>query len=259
MNNIKYFKPTSPALRHKIKIANKLININNKNLTIIKKSTGGRNFLGRITTRHLGGGHKQRIRLIDTLNKQALYGTATLVKFVYDPNRTNYLSLYETKTNKQFLRPSIEGQQIGDKIFGKYYPLKIDTLIGNTLPLKKVPVGTKISNIELKPGKGAQLAKAAGVFATIIKHDKNLTNIKLASKKIIELNSNCICTIGINNNALHNNIILGKAGTKRWLGIRPTVRGEAMNPIDHPHGGKTSGGVRLKTVYGKLAKFIKTK
>lgn len=135
----------------------------------------------------------------------------------------------------------------------------MDLTNGSILSLKKVPVGTKISNIELNPGKGLQLAKAAGVFATIIKQDKNLTSIKLASKKTISLNSNCLCTIGINNNILHNNIILGKAGAKRWLGIKPTVRGEAMNPIDHPHGGKTSGGVRLKTIYGKLAKFIKTK
>lgn len=257
MKYLKKFKPTTPSLRHKINTINKLERLENKNLTIIKKSTGGRNFIGKITTRHLGGGHKKRIKIIDTLGNNASYSTAKLIKFIYDPNKTNYLALYETNTNKQFLRPAILNQKIGDTIFGKYYPIKKEHHIGEILPLKKLPVGSKISNIQLN--NKIQLAKAAGVFATIIKHKQNNTSVKLASKKIIEISSNNLCMLGINNNILHNNKILGKAGSSRWLGIRPTVRGEAMNPIDHPHGGKTSGGVRLKTVYGKLAKFIKTK
>lgn len=257
MNNLKLFKPTTPSLRHKINTLNKLNRLTNKNLTKIKKATGGRNFLGRITTRHIGGGHKKRIRIIDSLGNTGSYSTAKLIKFIYDPNKTNYLALYETNNHKQFLRPAISTQKIGDVIYGKYYPLKRELTSGNILPLKKIPIGSKISNIEIN--NEIKFAKAAGVYATIIKHNKNNTSIKLSSKKIIEINSNNLCTIGINENLLHNNKILGKAGVNRWLGIRPTVRGEAMNPIDHPHGGKTSGGVRLKTVYGKLAKFIKTK
>ena len=256
---LKQIKPTTPSLRHKIKIITYLINNKNKKLSIIKKKTGGRNFLGKITVRHIGGGHKQRINLIDNYGLNGSYTISKITNFVYDANRSNYLALCKTPNNKEFLRLSADGQKIGDTVFGKYYPLKTSLHNSDILPLKGIPVGTKIFNIEFNPGKGMKLARAAGVFATIIKHENNLTTIKLSSKKIIVLSSDCLCNIGINNNINYHNKILGKAGANRWRGIRPTVRGEAMNPIDHPHGGETSGGVRLKTVYGKLAKFIKTR
>lgn len=259
MQLLKVFKPKTPSLRHKIMPINKTKRLENKNLSIIKKATGGRNFLGSITTRHIGGGHKKRIKLIDNIGQIGAYSVAKIKQVVYDANRSNFLVLCETKAKKQFLRLSIEGQNINSNIYGKYYPLKKKIQLGDIVPLKQIPVGTKISNIQLKPNAITQIAKAAGVFAIVLKHEFNNTALKLASKQIITISSNCLCTIGKNSNSLHNNTILGKAGANRWRGIRPTVRGEAMNPIDHPHGGETSGGVRLKTVYGKLAKFVKSK
>lgn len=255
---LKQIKATTPSLRHKIKLnlpVNKLIN---KQLSIIKKKTGGRNFLGKITTRHIGGGHKQRIKLLDN-NIIGLYTQSKVIDFIYDSNRSNYLSLLRTNNNKEYLKLALEGQKLGDIVYGRYFPSKKVYNLGETTFIQNIPIGMKISNIELKPNTGFKLAKAAGVFATIIKHDNNFTTIKLASKKTILIPFDSLCTLGINANINHHNKILGKAGVKRWLGIRPTVRGEAMNPIDHPHGGETSGGVKLKTIYGKIAKFIKTK
>lgn len=256
---LKIIKPTTPSLRHKIQLINSTERLKNKTLSLNKRKTGGRNFLGKITRRHLGGGHKQRIKIIDNHANVGAYSKSTIKQFIYDPNRSNYLALYQTLNNKEFLKLAPDNQKIGDIIYGKHYPGKKSFNIGNAEFLKNISTGTKIFNIELFPGSGMKLAKAAGVFAIIIKHNKDITTIKLASKKTINLSSDCLAHIGINSNLNHNNTILGKAGVKRWLGIRPTVRGEAMNPIDHPHGGETSGGVKLKTIYGKLAKFIKTR
>lgn len=252
----KLIKPTTPSARHKIIPKLTLSNLKNNLLLTIKKKSGGRNNTGKITMRHLGGGHKQKIRLVDSFANIGSYSESKLIDFIYDHLKTNYLSLFETKNKRQFLRLSISGQQIGDKLNGKYSMGDLNFNLGSVLPLKSIPVGTKISNVQLN---NSNLLKAAGTYGTIIKQDKKNAIVKLASKQQIAINNKNLATIGINNNINHEKTILGKAGVKRWLGIKPTVRGEAMNPIDHPHGGKTSGGVRLKTVYGKLAKFIKTR
>lgn len=254
---LKQIKPTTPSLRHKIKLINNFSCLDNKSLSIIKKKTGGRNFLGKITVRHIGGGHKQRIKILDSNGNIGAYSSSKVISFIHDPNRNNYLVLCKTQNDKQFLRLAADGQKIGDIVNGKYASIKKELNFGNITQIKNVPIGTKIFNIELQPNTGMKLAKAAGTFAIVIKHEKDKTFLKLTSKKTISILSNCLCTIGVNSNINYHNIIFGKAGVKRWKGIRPTVRGEAMNPIDHPHGGETSGGVRLKTIYGKLAKFVK--
>lgn len=258
---LKYFKPTTPGLRHKIAAkSGSLINIRVKALSLAKKSNAGRNHTGKITVRHRGGGHKKRIRIIDFSGNIGAYSKTTVLGIVYDPIRTTRLALCTTNTDQWFWRLAADNQKAGDILIGKYIHNKKDFTNGEILPLSYYPEGIKIFNIERISGAGGQLARAAGTFATIIKHNEdNTTLIKLNSKKDILVNSDCTATVGKASNPLHFNRILGKAGVSRWKGIRPTVRGEAMNPIDHPHGGKTRGGVRLKTVYGKLAKFVKTR
>jgi len=220
-----------------------------KPLTIGKKRTGGRNNVGWVAIRHRGGGHKKAYRVIDfRRDKKDVPGKVASVE--YDPNRSARIALihYADGDKRYIIAPN--GLAVGQTIITS---ASADILVGNTLPLKSIPLGTAIHNIELKPGRGAQLVRSAGSSAQLLAKDAGWVQIKLPSGEIRRVHEICHATIGQVGNLDHENISLGKAGRRRWLGIRPTVRGVAMNPVDHPLGGgegKTSGGRHPCTPWG---------
>ncbi|CAL1329138.1 50S ribosomal protein L2 [Candidatus Providencia siddallii] len=228
-------KPTSPGRRHVVKIINHNLHNGKPYFSLLEKNnkSGGRNNNGRITTRHIGGGHKQQYRKIDfKRNKDNI--TAIVKRFEYDPNRSANIALLLYKDGEYRYIIAPKNLKIGDYVqSGINSPIKI----GNTLPMKNIPIGTTIHNIELKPGKGGQLARSAGAYAQIIARENTYISIRLRSGEIRKILSTCRATLGEVGNSEHMLQILGKAGANRWRGIRPTVRGTAMNPIDHPHGG----------------------
>lgn len=229
-----------------------------KSLTVGLRNKAGRNNYGRITVWRKGGGHKRLYRLID-FKRNKFDMKAVVKRLEYDPNRTAFIALveYEDKVLSYILAP--QGLKEGDEIESGE---KVDIKTGNCLSLKNIPVGTIIHNIELKPGKGAQLIRSAGNSAQIAGKDSGYTQIKLASGEVRKVFSECYATIGAVSNPDQQNIKLGKAGRSRWLNIRPAVRGVAKNPIDHPHGGgngKTSGGRHPVTAWGKPTKGKKTR
>ena len=219
---------------------------------------GGRNNRGRITTRHQGGGHKRKYRIIDfKRDKPGVPGRVATIE--YDPNRTARISLviYQDGEKRYILSP--EGLQVGDTVVAGE---NADIRVGNTLPLRAIPLGTMVHCVELKPGKGAQLARSAGTAVQVAAKEGAYAHVKLRSGELRLLRLECLATIGVVGNADHQNLEIGKAGRKRWMGIRPTVRGVAMNPIDHPHGGgegKTSGGRHPVTPWGKKTKGFRTR
>ncbi|AZP36219.1 50S ribosomal protein L2 [Candidatus Annandia adelgestsuga] len=228
-------KPTSPGRRHVIKLINKKLNKIKPYYRLLKKKkkNGGRNHHGKITTRHIGGGNKQMYRIIDF--KRKMDDLPSIVKNIeYDPNRNANIALimYLNGKKKYILAPK-------DLKIGEYVQSGNKSSIknGNTLSMKYIPIGSIIHNIEMKPGKGGQLSRSAGSYARLISKDNNYVILKLKSGEIRKIESKCRATIGIVSNEKKMLISLGKAGASRWKGIRPTVRGTAMNPIDHPHGG----------------------
>ena len=229
-----------------------------KSLTIGKKSSSGRNNLGRITSRRRGSGHKQKYREIDFYrNKHDI--EAVVERIEYDPNRTSHIMLvkYEDGERAYMLVP--QNIKIGDKIISGN---KKEIKIGNCMPLHDIPVGTAIHNVEMKPGGGAKIARAAGSSVQITGSDGEYSIIKLASGEIRKIFSRAKATIGVLSNPDQKNIKIGKAGRSRWLGIRPSVRGVVMNPVDHPHGGgegKSSGGRNPVSPWGQSAKGLKTR
>ncbi len=220
-----------------------------KSLTAGKKRTGGRNNLGRISVRHHGGGHKKSYREIDfRRNKPEVVGKVATIE--YDPNRSARIALvhYADGEKRYILAPL--GLTVGQTVVASP---SADILPGNTLPLKQIPLGTAIHNIELRPGRGGQLVRSAGVEAQLLAKDAGWVQVKLPSGEIRRVHEVCTATIGQVGNLDHENVSYGKAGRSRWLGIRPTVRGVAMNPVDHPLGGgegKTSGGRHPCTPWG---------
>jgi len=229
-----------------------------KKLTEGVKSKGGRNSNGRITCRHQGGGHKRRYRIIDfKRNKFDL--KATVERIEYDPNRTSFIALLKYENGEYSYIVAPQRLNVGDVVeSGK----KVDIKPGNALPLGNIPVGTIIHNIELKPGKGAQIARSAGSYAQYVGRDTGVAIIRLSSGETRLIHLDCMASIGAVSNPDQKNINLGKAGRSRWLGRRPTVRGVAMNPVDHPHGGgegRTSGGRHPVTPWGKHTKGKKTR
>ena len=229
-----------------------------KSLTAGSHSTGGRNNLGRITSRHKGAGHKQKYRQVDFYRKKDDL-KAKIIRIEYDPNRSSYLALikYEDGTNNYIIAPN--QIKIGDEIIsGRNKEIKI----GNCMPLSDIPAGTDIHNIELTPNGGAKLSRSAGSSAQISGVDDNYCIIKLASGEIRKIINTARATIGKVSNSDHQNIKIGKAGRNRWKGIRPQSRGVVMNPVDHPHGGgegKTSGGRDPVSPWGQSAKGLKTR
>lgn len=228
-----------------------------KSLLAPLKKSGGRNNLGRITTRFRGGGHKRRYRIIDF--KRNAQGEATVIAVEYDPNRTARIALIQYADGIKNYIVAPHGIKVGEKIESSN---EADLKTGNTLELSVIPVGTFIHNVELKPGKGAQIARSAGTSAQLVAKDARYSQVKLPSGEVRMILNKCKATIGIVSNPDHENISIGKAGRNRWLGKRPHVRGVAMNPVDHPMGGgegKTSGGGHPVSPWGLPAKGYKTR
>lgn len=260
---LKYYKPITSSLRGKISINKSSLNKKNKcarDLILGKQTSGGRNNFGRITLFHKGGGHKRLYRIIDFQRK--LFNTNAVVKQIeYDPNRSAYIALiqYENGIFSYILAPHT--LCIGDTVIsGKYCSI----IPGNALPIKYIPIGTIVHNIEVIPGSGGQLVRAAGTNAQLIKKDNqtDFGTLRLSSGEHRLINLNCMATVGTVSNADYQNIVKSKAGVNRWLNKRPIVRGVAMNPIDHPHGGgqgKTSGGRPSCTPWGIPTKGKKTR
>lgn len=259
---IRQYKPTSPGRRFMSVLTFEEITKKEpeKSLTKPLKKTGGRNNQGRITVWHIGGGHKRKYRIIDfKRDKFDIPGKVHSIE--YDPNRSANIALihYADGEKRYILAPL--GLKVGDVIVSSKKP---DTEIkdGNALPLRYIPVGTLIHNVELKPGKGGQIARAAGSYAQILAKEGNYAQVRLPSGGIRLIHLNCMATVGQVGNLDHENVTIGKAGRSRWLGIRPTVRGTAMNPVDHPHGGgegRSKGGRHPCSPWGKLTKGLKTR
>ena len=250
-------KPTTPSQRQ-------LININREELSKSKpykgltsglSKTGGRNNLGRITSFHKGGGHKKKYRVIDF---KRIVKAGEVQSIEYDPNRSAFIALNKTSDGTYFYTLAPKDLKKKDLIESSESNFKI----GNSSLIKNIPIGTLIHNVSLKEGKKGQLSRAAGTFSQLIQKGEKKAKIKLSSGEIKLVSLNCHATIGIVSNLDHKNKNLGKAGRSRWLNIRPTVRGVAMNPVDHPHGGgegKTSGGRPSVTPWGFLTKGKKTR
>lgn len=259
--SVRKFKPTSPALRHMTVSSFKEITKTEpeKSLTVSIKRSGGRNSQGRITSRHIGGGAKRKYRIIDfKRDKDGIPGKVASVE--YDPNRTANIALinYVDGEKRYILAPN--NLKVGDMIeSGEGSDIKI----GNTLRLKDIPVGTTVHNVELKPGKGAQLVRSAGASAQLMAKEGDFAQLKLPSGEFRLIRIECRATIGQVGNIGHELITIGKAGKSRHMGIRPSVRGSAMNPVDHPHGGgegRTGVGMPAPlTPWGKPALGLKTR
>jgi len=257
---LRTYKPTTPSQRAFVSVDRSALwkGKSKKSLLVGKKRNSGRNNLGRITTRRIGGGHKKKYRVIDfRRNKIDVEGTVERIE--YDPNRSAYVALVKYDDGNYSYILAAQGLKKGNKIISSQ---SAEISPGNTLPLKKIPVGTVIHNIEMKPGKGGQLARSAGSSAQLIGRDGKYAQIKLGSGEVRLILSECFASIGAVSNPDQKNIKIGKAGRNRWLGKRPSVRGVAMNPIDHPHGGgegRTSGGRHPVTPWGKSTKGKRTR
>src|SRR6266536_5761490 len=232
---IKSYRPTTPTRRFQTVVTRDEITKQTpeKSLVQSKKRTGGRNSTGRVTSRFIGGGAKQAYRVIDfKRDKEGIPAVVAAVE--YDPNRSARIALlnYADGEKRYILQP--DGLKVGQKVMSGP---DADILVGNALPLKNMPAGTIVHNIELKPGKGAQMARSAGSQAQLVSKEGGTALLKLPSGEVRRVPLECMATIGQVGNLDHENISLGKAGRRRWLGIRPTVRGVAMNPVDHPLGG----------------------
>ncbi|WP_186386452.1 MULTISPECIES: 50S ribosomal protein L2 [unclassified Stappia] len=257
---LKTFNPTSPGRRQLVMVDRSTLYKGKpvKTLTEGLSKTGGRNNMGRTTSPNRGGGHKRRYRLIDFKRTKADM-FATVERIEYDPNRTAFIALikYEDGELAYILAP--QRLAVGDKVVsGKL----VDVKPGNAMPLASIPVGTIVHNVEMKPGKGGQIARSAGAYAQIVGRDQGYTTVRLQSGEQRRILGTCMASIGAVSNPDHGNINLGKAGRSRWMGRRPHVRGVAMNPVDHPHGGgegRTSGGRHPVTPWGKPTKGKRTR
>ena len=256
----KRFKPTTPSRRNMISPSFEEITkfSPEKSLLATKKKTAGRNSYGKITVRHHGGGNKQKYRIIDF--KRNVDGTAKVIGVEYDPNRTSYIALLENEAGKKSYIIAPAGLTDGDVVTAG---ADADIKVGNVLPLSAIPVGTIIHNIELYPGKGAQLVRSAGAFAQLMAKENGTAQVRLPSGEVRIVRLECKATIGQVGNLEHETIKLGKAGKTRHKGIRPTVRGSVMNPCDHPHGGGEGkspvGRPGPVTPWGKPALGYKTR
>jgi len=253
-------KPTSPGRRFVVSVVNPELHRGAPHAPLLeaKSRAGGRNNAGRITTRHVGGGHKQRYRLIDfKRNKDGV--AARVERLEYDPNRTANIALVCYSDGERRYIIAAKGLKAGDQILsGKDAPIKV----GNALPLRNIPVGSVVHCVEMKPGRGAQIARSAGAGVQVVAREGQYATLRLRSGEMRKVPTECRATIGEVSNSEHNLRSLGKAGASRWRGVRPTVRGVAMNPVDHPHGGgegRTSGGRHPVTPWGVPTKGYKTR
>jgi large subunit ribosomal protein L2 len=253
-------KPTSPGRRFVVKVTTPDLHRGEPHAALVstKSKSGGRNNTGRITTRHRGGGHKQRYRIID-FKRNKIGVPARVERIEYDPNRSAHIALllFADGERRYILAP--KGVKVGAEIRnGSDAPIKP----GNAMPLRNIPVGTLVHNIEMKPGKGGQIARSAGSGVQLVAREGENATLRLRSGEMRKIPSDCVATIGEVGNVEHNLRSLGKAGAKRWRGVRPTVRGVAMNPVDHPHGGgegRTSGGRHPVSPWGTPTKGYRTR
>ncbi|RMG48145.1 MAG: 50S ribosomal protein L2 [Acidobacteria bacterium] len=257
---IKKFKPTSPGRRQMEVVVSPEITTTTpyKPLLEPKKRTGGRNNRGRITVWHRGGGHKKRYRVID-FKRDKIGVPGKVVSIEYDPNRSAHIALvsYRDGEKRYILAPA--GLQVGQEVISSP---DADIVVGNTLPLANIPLGTMVHNVELRPGKGGQLVRSAGAAAQVLAKEGRYAQLRLPSGEVRRVLMECRATIGQVGNVDHGNVSIGKAGRSRWLGRRPVVRGVVMNPVDHPHGGgegRTSGGRHPVTPWGVPTKGHKTR
>jgi large subunit ribosomal protein L2 len=257
---LKSFKPTTPGQRQLVIVDRSELHKGDpiKTLTEGLRQKGGRNNYGRITVRWRGGGHKRRYRLVD-FKRRKFDVAATVERLEYDPNRTAFIALirYEDGELSYILAP--QRLQPGDKVVSGE---RADIKPGNAMMLKNIPVGTIVHNVELKPGHGGQFARAAGSYVQLVGRDAGLALLRMSSGEVRMVRTDCMATIGAVSNPDQQNISIGKAGRNRWKGRRPSVRGVAMNPVDHPHGGgegRTSGGRHPVTPWGKSTKGKKTR
>ncbi|NPV91740.1 MAG: 50S ribosomal protein L2 [Firmicutes bacterium] len=258
---IKQFKPTSPGRRQMTVLTFEEITTDRPEKSLVQplKSRGGRNAQGRLTVRHQGGGHKRQYRIIDfKRDKDGI--PAKVATIEYDPNRSANIALLNYKDGEKRYIIAPHGLKVGDTV--ESGP-QADIKVGNALPLKNIPLGTNIHNIELKPGKGAQLSRSAGEATQLMAKEGNYAHLRLPSGEVRLVHISCRATIGQVGNLDHENVTEGKAGRKRWRGIRPTVRGVVMNPVDHPHGGGEGrspiGRKAPVTPWGKVAIGGKTR
>jgi len=257
---IKSFRPITPTLRFQTKLVNDDITTDepHKPLLGVKQRTGGRNNTGKLSVRHQGGGHKKKLRIIDfKRDKYGIPGTVATIE--YDPNRSSRIALihYADGEKRYIVQPV--GLKVGQKVMSGP---EADILVGNALPLKNIPVGTTVHNIELRPGKGAQMARSAGAQVNLVAKEGDYALLKLPSGETRKVLVECMATVGQVGNTDHENVSIGKAGRNRWKGIRPANRGVSMNPVDHPHGGgegKTSGGRHPVTPWGQPTRGYKTR
>jgi large subunit ribosomal protein L2 len=257
---LKTFKPVTPSLRGTVLVDRSELWKGRpvKALTEGKIGTGGRNHHGRITVRFRGGGHKRLYRLVD-FKRRKFDVPATVERLEYDPNRTGWIALIKYADGELSYILAPQRLRAGDTVISGQ---KADIKPGNAMPMASIPVGTIIHNIEMKPGAGGKLARAAGTYAQLVGKDSGYAQIKLSSGELRVVRAECMATVGAVSNPDNSNVQIGKAGRKRWLGRRPHNRGVAMNPIDHPHGGgegRTSGGRHPVTPWGKPTKGAKTR
>lgn len=253
-------KPTTPGQRGVVKVVTPGLHKGKPLAALVEKQVrgSGRNHHGRITVRHKGGGHKQHYRLVD-FKRNKLNVPAKVERIEYDPNRTAHIALlcYADGERSYVIAP--KGLEAGQTVIsGSEAPIRV----GNTLPLRNIPVGTTVHCVEMQPGKGAQLARSAGSSVQLLGREGIYAQLRLRSGEIRKVHLDCKATIGIVSNDEHSLRQYGKAGAKRWLGIRPTVRGVAMNPIDHPHGGgegRTAAGMHPVSPWGQKTKGYKTR
>ncbi|UZE95829.1 50S ribosomal protein L2 [Alkalimarinus alittae] len=253
-------KPTSPGRRHVVKVYHPDLHKGRPYAPLVEKKSksGGRNNNGRITTRHIGGGHKQQYRIVDfKRNKDGI--PSVVERIEYDPNRSAHIALLKYLDGERRYVIAPKGVKAGDEVrSGEDAPIKV----GSTLPMRNIPVGSVIHCVELKPGKGAQIARSAGTYAQLVAREGAYVTLRLRSGEMRKVLSECRATLGEVSNGEHSLRRLGKAGASRWRGVRPTVRGVVMNPVDHPHGGgegRTSGGRHPVTPWGVPTKGHKTR
>ncbi|MGB0576038.1 MAG: 50S ribosomal protein L2 [Alphaproteobacteria bacterium] len=257
---LKNFKPTTPSQRALVLVDKSELWKGKpvKNLTEGLHSKGGRNNLGRITMRRRGGGHKRRYRKIDFKRRKADVA-ATVERLEYDPNRSAFIALIKYSDGEVSYILAPQRVAVGDQVISGE---RVDIKPGNAMPMENIPVGTIIHNIEMKPGGGGQIARAAGTYVQLIGKDAGFAQLRLGSGELRMVSARCMATIGSVSNADNKNTNMGKAGRNRWLGKRPSVRGVAMNPVDHPHGGgegRSSGGRHPVTPWGVPTKGKRTR
>jgi len=258
---LKQYKPVTNGMRGLVLVDRSELHKGKpvKQLTEGLSKTGGRNNYGRITARHRGGGHKRAYRRID-FRRAKKDVPAKVLRLEYDPNRTGFIALIEYEDGELSYILAPQRLQPGDVVMAS--DQQLDVKPGNAMPLSVMPIGTIIHNVEMKPGKGGQIARAAGTYAQLVGRDAGYAMLRLKSGEVRMVRAECMATVGAVSNPDHMNINLGKAGRSRWLGRRPHTRGVAMNPVDHPHGGgegKTSGGRHPVTPWGKPTKGARTR